>query len=72
VKRKNQTYFIPVERPTKFKTIKERVSTACGMNEITSAPNVPTDAIILQMRDPENGQAKDELKDEGAISDLQM
>jgi len=42
------------------------------MNEITSAPNVPTDAIILQMRDPENGQAKDELKDEGAISDLQM
>ncbi|GMH48891.1 hypothetical protein TrRE_jg5483 [Triparma retinervis] len=72
VKRKGQTYFVPVERPTKFKTIKDKISDACGMNEITATPLVPPENIMLVMRDPETGATKDELKDEGAISDLQI
>ena len=68
VKRKQQTYFIPVERTTSFLIIKEKISSACGTNAITSAPNVPSSSITLYA----NISGEKELPDAGTMSDHEI
>ena len=65
MKRKNQTFFVPVVRSSSFLEVKEAISSALGSSAITQAPNVASSNVMLYMTQ----DASKELPDSGFISD---
>ena len=67
-KRQNQTYFVPVDRTDSFLTIKQRLSSSHGTNEITKEPVLPPSRIMFYL----TPAGEKELPDAGTISDHEI